>query len=333
MIFNEKPNKLCFYNPGYPGDNELIGLLWKSPCRNTRHVEIVIDINYFSYCRDTFKQFLLDLKPYYPQQIKKLSIIIIRSTVLTNSLMKSYVSSLEEYLVEWGFSKVDIHTTWTYVYVGSYAFKNCLGVVTITHIPNTLKSTYERLTKISQFTSYCSNIPYVFLNVAQEIPETIVDGPGIRYSVYSQGCIHNCPGCHNPSTHSFELKNLVDVESLAQKICRNKLICGVTFSGGDPILQAHGFWKLAERLKKLKPNLNIIIYTGYTMNELKNISQSQLYVHKLLNVCDYIVDGRFEIDKRSLECPYRGSTNQKFLDIRKFQIDGSAVEIDPITIR
>src|SRR5690554_4064189 len=104
------------------------------------------------------------------------------------------------------------------------------------------------------------------IRIAGIIEETIVDGPGIRFVVFAQGCRHNCPGCHNPDTHSFTGGVSVPISKLLEQISKNPLLDGVTFSGGEPFEQAEPFGKLAIALKE--KGLNVITYTGYTFEEI-----------------------------------------------------------------
>ena len=104
------------------------------------------------------------------------------------------------------------------------------------------------------------------LRIAGIVKESIVDGPGIRLVIFAQGCKHNCPGCHNPETHSFEGGNLISVEEILEKVKKNPLLDGVTFSGGDPFEQGEAFSILGEKVKTL--GLNVMTYTGYTYEEI-----------------------------------------------------------------
>jgi len=146
------------------------------------------------------------------------------------------------------------------------------------------------------------------------VEESIVDGPGIRLVVFSQGCKHNCKGCHNPQTHSFENGQMINIEDILEIINKNPLLDGVTFSGGDPFEQAESFAELGKEVKEL--GLNIITYTGYTYEEIiKSIDKKGW--KDLLYVTDVLIDGPFEINKRSLELKFRGSSNQRIIDVKK----------------
>lgn len=153
------------------------------------------------------------------------------------------------------------------------------------------------------------------LNISGLTNDSIVDGPGLRYTIFTQGCYHKCEGCHNPQTHDSTKGKLVDIDIILDEILKNPLLEGVTFSGGEPFLQAGVLGTLGIKIKEANPSLNIVTYTGYTFEELLDIiekTQSLDYI-KLLRVTDYLIDGRFVIDKKSLDVKFRGSTNQRIL--------------------
>lgn len=150
------------------------------------------------------------------------------------------------------------------------------------------------------------------LRVAGTVGESIVDGPGIRYVIFTQGCPHHCPGCHNPETHDFAGGKAVEWETLLADIRKNPLISGVTFSGGEPFSQAGALLPLAQALKA--EGHHLMAYTGYTFEELLRGSGEQ---RALLATLDLLVDGRFELAQKSLELRFRGSANQRILDVQK----------------
>ena len=149
------------------------------------------------------------------------------------------------------------------------------------------------------------------LRIAGTVGESIVDGPGIRYVIFTQGCPHHCPGCHNPETHDFAGGHDVDTGTLLADIRRNPLVSGVTFSGGEPFAQAEGLLPLAQSLKA--DGLHLMAYSGYTYEQLAADSRAE--VRGLLGLLDLLVDGRFEQEHRSLELRFRGSTNQRVIDV------------------
>ena len=145
--------------------------------------------------------------------------------------------------------------------------------------------------------------------------DSIVDGPGFRYTIFVQGCPHHCPGCQNPQTHDFCGGTLMDTSELLAKIRRNPLLDGVTFSGGEPFCQAGALAELGREIKKM--NLNIMTYTGYQYEYLLEHQNDENQYGDLLSVTDWLVDGRFIQSMRSLNLLFRGSSNQRILDIRQ----------------
>ncbi len=153
------------------------------------------------------------------------------------------------------------------------------------------------------------------LRLAGIINESVVDGPGIRAVVFAQGCRHDCKGCQNPHTHSFEGGTLMTVEEVAARITSNPLLSGVTFSGGDPFEQAEGFAALARLLKAR--GLSVMTYTGYTFEELIAGLKKNPGWRSLLKQTDILVDGRFELEKKDPTLVFRGSANQRIIDVPK----------------
>lgn len=152
-----------------------------------------------------------------------------------------------------------------------------------------------------------------YLVVAGFEKESIVDGPGMRYTVFVQGCLHHCEGCHNPETWDIESGTIIRIDDIFKDIIKNPMITGVTFSGGEPFLQTSALYELYKLLNdyytnKNKP-FNFISYTGYTLGQLKK--KDSKITQKYLNCLDFIVDGKFNINEKSFNCKFRGSTNQK----------------------
>ena len=159
------------------------------------------------------------------------------------------------------------------------------------------------------------------LDLSGIVSDSIVDGPGIRTTVFSQGCPHHCPGCHNPETWEFGCGTDMEEERLVEIVRGNPLCRGVTFSGGEPFAQAEGFAKLARLLKE--KGYEVASYTGYTFEELLEGSAEQ---RLLLESIDILIDGPFLLAEKSLEVPFRGSKNQRILDVPKSLAAGKAVE-------
>ncbi|MGN0682916.1 MAG: anaerobic ribonucleoside-triphosphate reductase activating protein [Oscillospiraceae bacterium] len=164
------------------------------------------------------------------------------------------------------------------------------------------------------------------LNIAGTVCESLVDGPGLRYVVFVQGCPHRCEGCHNPETHSFSGGKAVDIEQLFSECMEDPLHKGVTFSGGEPFCQSEGLYALALMFKER--GLHLMCYSGWTFEELLAKSKTEEYVGKLLSVIDILVDGRFIPEERSLALSFRGSKNQRLIDVPKSLSENKVITID-----
>ncbi|HHW46341.1 MAG TPA: anaerobic ribonucleoside-triphosphate reductase activating protein [Clostridiales bacterium] len=161
------------------------------------------------------------------------------------------------------------------------------------------------------------------VRLAGIIRESIVDGPGYRFTVFCQGCPHRCEGCHNPQTHPFEGGKLVSIDRLFEEIKNTKLIKGVTFSGGEPFCQAKPLAELAKMIHGI--GMDVITYTGYTYEELIEGANRENGWLELLQNSDYIIDGRFILSQRTLNLKFRGSKNQRIIDVKKSLEQGTAV--------
>jgi anaerobic ribonucleoside-triphosphate reductase activating protein len=151
------------------------------------------------------------------------------------------------------------------------------------------------------------------IKIAGIVKESIVDGPGIRFVVFAQGCPHHCDGCHNPATHDFNGGNLVTVDAIINEMKKNPLLDGITLSGGEPFEQPEAFGELAERAQEL--GYHVMAYTGYTYETLLTKKDAQRL--RLLDNTDLLVDGKFEVEKKSLMLKFRGSKNQRIIDLNK----------------
>lgn len=145
-------------------------------------------------------------------------------------------------------------------------------------------------------------------------PESIVDGPGIRYVVFVQGCPHHCKGCHNPQTHDFKGGYMESQEKLLEEIKENPLVSGVTFSGGEPFCQAEALAQLGKKVKAMGKHL--IVYSGYTLEQLLEKGKSEKGVMDLLRTADVLVDGPFIEELKDLNLRFRGSSNQRYIELK-----------------
>ena len=143
----------------------------------------------------------------------------------------------------------------------------------------------------------------MLIRIAGTVSESIVDGPGIRYTIFTQGCPHHCEGCHNPETHDFS---------------------GGRLAGGEPFCQPAPLYDLAKRIKE-NTKLDIMAYTGFTFEQLVEKSKTDEDVKNLLSVVDILVDGKFILAQRSLELHFKGSRNQRIIDCKKSLETGNVV--------
>lgn len=163
-----------------------------------------------------------------------------------------------------------------------------------------------------------------FINVAGFNKNSITDGPGFRFVIFAQGCVHDCKGCHNPETHPFGVGENYSVADLIGMIKKNPMIKGVTFSGGDPFCQPKEFAVLAAELKKL--GYEICAFTGYLYESLIKDEIDDKF--KLLKNIDILIDGPFIEKEKSLELKFKGSRNQRTIDVAKSLEAGCAVISD-----
>lgn len=150
------------------------------------------------------------------------------------------------------------------------------------------------------------------IRLAGVIPESITDGPGMRFTIFVQGCRHNCPGCHNPQTHDYSGGHDMSLEELFHRIEQSPLISGVTFSGGEPFDKALPLTLLARTIHR-KLHLPIICYTGYTLEELVQKARTRTDIRGLLTSIDTLIDGPFIQERKSLDLEWRGSSNQRII--------------------
>ena len=160
------------------------------------------------------------------------------------------------------------------------------------------------------------------ISILEIVEDTTVDGPGFRTSVYSSGCPHRCPGCHNPQSWDIDNGHPVEIEDIL-KVILDDPFADVTFTGGDPMFQPQGFTALAKAIKQ-HSNKNIWCYTGYRFEELlQNPAQ-----RTLLEQIDTLVDGRFIEALKDEELRFRGSSNQRIIDVQASLRKGDIVVME-----
>jgi anaerobic ribonucleoside-triphosphate reductase activating protein len=152
------------------------------------------------------------------------------------------------------------------------------------------------------------------IRIAGMVNDSIVDGPGMRFALFVQGCPFNCEGCHNPQTHNFDGGKLVSADEIWQKIQSNPLLDGVTFSGGEPFMQAQQLLPLAQKIKQ--NNLTLFCYTGFLFENLLT-DNAPKGARQLLQYIDVLVDGPFVNSQKDYRLKFKGSANQRVIDVQK----------------
>ena len=159
--------------------------------------------------------------------------------------------------------------------------------------------------------------------LAGVVNDSIVDGPGLRLAVFAQGCPHHCPECHNPQSHDFDGGEWGDTAEILRIAEDNCLLDGITLTGGEPFCQPEACAELARGAHKL--GLNVWVYTGYLFENLLNGTDAQ---RELLKNADVLVDGPCLIAQKSMDVRFRGSKNQRLIDVQKSLNAGHAVELE-----
>ncbi len=147
------------------------------------------------------------------------------------------------------------------------------------------------------------------IRIAGIVPESFVDGEGVRFAIFMQGCLRNCPGCHNPATHDLNGGKIFDTEEIISAMKKNPLVSGITLSGGEPFLQIPPAVELAKAAKNF--GLDVWCYTGFKFEEIPSEGE------ELLKNTDVLVDGEYIEDLRDLDLNFRGSKNQRVIDVKK----------------
>ncbi|NLK21769.1 MAG: anaerobic ribonucleoside-triphosphate reductase activating protein [Epulopiscium sp.] len=141
--------------------------------------------------------------------------------------------------------------------------------------------------------------------------DSIVDGPGLRTVLWTQGCIHHCKGCHNPKTHPLNGGFETTTEEIIKEIKTIKLQRGISFSGGDPFIQSEACYEIAKFCHFI--GWDVWAYTGYTYEEI--LQANNPLWNKFLGQINVLIDGRFILKKKDLTLLYRGSSNQRLIDV------------------
>lgn len=153
--------------------------------------------------------------------------------------------------------------------------------------------------------------------------DSIVDGIGYRAAIFTQGCHHHCPGCHNPDSHDPAGGTEWTLEDVEKKFSGNPLLDGITLTGGEPFLQPGPCAELARRAHG--KGLSVWVYSGFTYEELQRMAQRGEEAKALLEECDVLVDGPFVLAQRSLELNFCGSRNQRVIDMNRSRQEGKVI--------
>lgn len=161
------------------------------------------------------------------------------------------------------------------------------------------------------------------LRISGIVSESIVDGPGIRYTIFTQGCPHHCPGCHNPQTHDFAGGYDADTDAILREVAEDPLLQGVTFSGGEPFCQPEALLPVAKAVKEMGKDL--VVYSGYTLEQLLELAKERPAIGELLDTCDILVDGPYMEALRDIDLLFRGSSNQRIIDLHLLRKENNPV--------
>ncbi len=165
------------------------------------------------------------------------------------------------------------------------------------------------------------------MNIAGIYDESISNGLGWRFVIFVSGCPHHCPSCQNEKAQDFNYGSILDEENILNRINNNSIIKGVTFSGGEPLCEENvaTVYDLLMKIKKMRPELNYWCYTGYTFEEL--LSRNDKITTSLLKEIDVLVDGRFILALKDEELYFKGSSNQRIIDLKKTFQENKIVEL------
>lgn len=156
--------------------------------------------------------------------------------------------------------------------------------------------------------------------------DSITNGEGIRTVIWTQGCSHQCKGCHNPNTHSFKEGFVVDVEQIKEELNQLSGQDGITLSGGDPLFQIEAIVEIAKYAQEI--GLNVWVYSGFTYEQIVEMSILNPKYKELFRYIDVLVDGKFVLEKKTLNLPFRGSSNQRMIHIPSTILEGEVVLVE-----
>jgi len=180
----------------------------------------------------------------------------------------------------------------------------------------------------SRLSAEGSKEQHVIFQMATLIQDSIVDGPGLRLAVFCQGCPHRCEGCHNPEALDPAGGTTGTTEQVVELMAKNPLCAGVTLTGGEPFMQAEAMAELARAAHAC--GRNVVTYTGYRLETLLAGLDETPGWRALLENSDWLVEGPFDLENRTLGLPWRGSTNQRVLNAPQSVAQGCAVEVEDV---
>lgn len=166
------------------------------------------------------------------------------------------------------------------------------------------------------------------IKLCKIVKDSTTDGPGVRFAIHTQTCFFKCEGCSVPHTWDAEQGQLFDIEDIISDIKEvADKIDGITFSGGEPFLQADPLTDILIELNKAGITLPVLCYTGYTWEELILLAKESNSYNRLLMHIDQLIDGRYDKDKATMDLKYRGSVNQRYIDVRESMKSGTIVKV------
>lgn len=158
------------------------------------------------------------------------------------------------------------------------------------------------------------------------VNDSVVDGPGLRFAIFMQGCPHACPGCHNPESWDMKGGYLIDMDELVSIWQDNFILQGITLSGGDPFMQPEQMLYLIKKAKET--DLDVVIYTGFIYEDL--LKRNNLIINEILSLSDYLIDGPFKIELLSSDTLFRGSSNQRIILLKDSLKQGKTITTEEI---
>ncbi len=164
------------------------------------------------------------------------------------------------------------------------------------------------------------------IRLAGMVNDSIVDGPGLRFVLFTQGCPHHCDACHNPESWKIQGGEEYSIEEVIKKFTSNKLLTGITLSGGEPLVQPFECEKIASAAKAA--NLNVLLFSGYRYEEIVKLSLIDENIANLMDKVDILIDGKFIKEEKDLTLRFRGSRNQNIIDVPKSRETGKIVVLE-----